>query len=426
MSSNIETIPYDHAADSLSLDDAMRTLIELKEHNAKEPLSYILPAKNESRIVDILETILLFMLWPLVNKNAHAADGLIKEIVLVDASSSRDGEQYVDTARAAVMCFYDTIMRLHITVDEIKKIFGCMPLKIHLLREDVSMTEELFASMPHYSITNAISGKGAGMYHGVALTSSSYIAFSDCDTENFDVPFLYRFLKAYFSAANDHTFIITHYEKGTYQNEQLGVGEAGNSFGGRVNRLVFQPFFRALASSGYYRFGMQCPRYALSGEFIIPRSVLETLHFPTKYEIETLINLFILDHNFSIRDVHLGSRRHIPQTDDKIDAMAAQIFNAFIYYLKTYCDDGALFLASHGPAIENAYAARGIECSLDKHDTARIKRYCRILRTCLANNGASSIFLPPLKAIADSTFRRFYQRKAENFVEQHFPQYGAL
>ncbi|MDJ0712850.1 MAG: hypothetical protein QNJ54_01355 [Prochloraceae cyanobacterium] len=399
---SLQTIPYQEV--SGNLEDFLLELIDLKQKHNKGSISLILPAKNESRVDRVCRTVTQYLFGSytipqLTDKYSFEEIGSlnpISEVVLIDASHPEDGENFVDSAYLAAKTVLETTKEMGVNLDDFK---NCLPFRINLLRRNPQMMQDIFKkSTQQYSLDVLLHGKGAGMYQGVALSTAPYIAFSDCDTKKYDFAFLFRLLKPFF-ATEKECFVTSHYEKGKYSNTDINEGlNTGQSFGGRANRLAFQTLYKALVNCQIQGFGDSCPRYALSGEFILPRDILDSIIFPTKYEIETVVNYFVLGKGLDILDIDLGERQHVPQSDDRIAEMARQIFDGFLIFTEQYFPEIYREVIDKKDEIIQEYDRLGKNVyALDEFDAQRVKRYTQILKNSFEKT--KSFFMPSLQQL---------------------------
>ncbi|NEO71165.1 hypothetical protein [Moorena sp. SIO3H5] len=396
----METIEYTDS--NRDLESLILELVELKQKNNKNSIALILPVKNEDRIAGVCKTAIYYLfgsytISKLTSKYSFAEIAHISpisELILVDASHP-DDDTFVNSGYLAAKAIKEAILDLGLDLSIIDRQKN---VRISQIRRKPEFNYLLFSSLESsIPINQTLDGKGSGMYQGIALSKAYNIAFSDCDIKQYNALFLFKLLKAFLSADND-CFVTSHYQKCKYPNKILGdVYSDGYTISGRASRLAFHNLHRSLFNCGIDDFGKACPKYPLSGEFIIPKNIIESITFPTAYGIETAINFFVLGKGIPIRDVNLGIKEHVPQSDSKIENMVSQIFDAFLFVCQKHFPEQYEKIILQKDNIIESYKNMENFDKLDQLDQQRLRNYSQLLEDSF--NNTKSFFIPPLKQI---------------------------
>jgi glucosyl-3-phosphoglycerate synthase len=274
------------------------TLEELRRKK-REPITVVLPAR------EVADTV-----GPIVEA-LHSLDGLIDQVLVVDASS-RDGT--ADVARAAGAEVYDE-----------------------------------GALVPEYG---PVFGKGDAMWRALAAVRGELVAYLDADTRDFSPHFALGMVGPLITRPE------VQFVKGAFRRPFITGGVEVPDGGGRVTELAARPllsaFYPELA-------GFAQP---LAGEIAAHRKLLEQIPFATGYAIETamLLDVYAEVGLKGMAQVDLEERRNYHQPLLQLGPMAYAVLRAVMERLRR---DGRLhdweaqpFRAADGRLIEVAWEVR--------------------------------------------------------------------
>ena len=145
-------------------------------------------------------------------------------------------------------------------------------------------------------------GKGNALKFSVPATKGDIICYNDSDIKTYE-PFYVTGLLMPFFLKDKITFT-----KATYIRRN-SVGELG----GRIKRLVYQPWVNALVKRGKFA-GLENLEYGTSGEFAIKRDLANKITFESGYKIETSLNTQVYHELYGnmnrVAQSHLGIFEH--------------------------------------------------------------------------------------------------------------------
>lgn len=157
-------------------------------------------------------------------------------------------------------------------------------------------------------------GKGENLWKSLHVTRGDLVVFIDGDLTNIHPRFLYGLAGP----------LIRHpgisYVKAFYDRP---------GGGGRVTELLVRPLLEAFYPP------LAAFRQPLAGEYAARRTLLETLPFPSGYEVETthLIDIFERHGLAPFAQVDLSLRRHRNRPLSQLGPMAAGILNTVLHRL---------------------------------------------------------------------------------------------
>lgn len=172
--------------------------------------------------------------------------------------------------------------------EEVKKFFSIYK-KLIVIWNDGPRMRNLYQLLEENNLSPGIEGKGRAVWislgYVLAKGKSRVIAIHDCDIENYDRSLLARLCYPVASPHSEYEFCKGYYSRVT------------DRMYGRVTRLFFTPFIRALEKMlGYLPFlvYMDSFRYALSGEISMRRDLALALSIPSDWglEIATLAEVY--------------------------------------------------------------------------------------------------------------------------------------
>ena len=158
-------------------------------------------------------------------------------------------------------------------------------------------------------------GKGENLWKAVYQLKGDILLFLDGDITNMHPRFVTGLLGPLLHRAD------IGYVKSFYARPACHPGKEACCGGGRVTELLIRPFF-----SLYYP-DLSCVIQPLSGEYAVRRSLLEQLHFPVGYGVETahLIDVFTQFGLQSIGQTDLEERRHRNRSNIELGRAACAI-----------------------------------------------------------------------------------------------------
>ncbi|MCU1671089.1 MAG: glycosyl transferase family 2 [Blastococcus sp.] len=250
----------------LDLDALLRA-----KRRAGHRVSVVLPARNEEATVGRLVTEL--------REHWMQRRPLIDELLVVD-SDSTDGTAAVARAAGA----------------------------------DVVATTEV---LPDHGTRP---GKGEALWKSLAATTGDLVVFLDADLIGDVTHYVPGLLGPLLVDPQ------VQYVKGCYTRPLEIDGRSEPAGGGRVTELTARPLLNALwpELAGFVQ--------PLGGEYAGRRSALERVPFVSAYGVEVglLIDLLGLGGLSSLAQVDLGVRRHTPQSQEALGAMAGQVVSTVL------------------------------------------------------------------------------------------------
>lgn len=233
--------------------------LELLVERKQATVSVVLPAREVADTVGaIVERIL-------------ALDGLVDQVLVVDADSRDGSAEVARRAGAEVRC-----------------------------------QDELLPEL------GPVLGKGDAMYRSLAAVTGDLVLFIDADTRDFE-PHFVTGLAGPLIAAEGVRFV-----KGAYRRPFVADGVELPDGGGRVSQLTARPLLSAFYPDVA---GLRQP---LAGEVAAPRELLERLPFATGYAVETAMLIDVRDMvgADAIAQVDIGERRNFHQPLEALRPMA--------------------------------------------------------------------------------------------------------
>lgn len=174
-------------------------------------------------------------------------------------------------------------------------------------------------------------GKGNALKFSVPATKGDIICYNDSDIKTYESFYVTGLLMPFFLNKK------IAFTKATYIRRN-SMGELG----GRIKRLVYQPWINALVKRGKF-VGLEGLEYGTSGEFAIDRRLANKITFDSGYKIETSLNTQVyheLHGNMNrIAQSHLGMFEHfssdveesrVTGRDKAMENMAREITEAWV------------------------------------------------------------------------------------------------
>lgn len=170
-------------------------------------------------------------------------------------------------------------------------------------------------------------GKGENLWKALYVTKGDIIVYLDADITNIHHRFAYALLGPLLTY--DHIKYVKAFYDRPFAGEDARIRPTG---GGRVTELVIRPMFSLFFPE------LTQILQPLSGEYAGCRELLETIHFPIGYGVETSMILDIyekwgLD---VIAQVDLDSRVHRNQDTLALGKMAFVIMKTFLKRIEKY------------------------------------------------------------------------------------------
>lgn len=170
-------------------------------------------------------------------------------------------------------------------------------------------------------------GKGENLWKALYMTKGDIIVYLDADITNIHHRFAYALLGPLLTY--DHIKYVKAFYDRPLAGEDARIRPTG---GGRVTELVTRPLFSLFFPE------LTQILQPLSGEYAGCRELLETIHFPIGYGVETSMILDIyekwgLD---VIAQVDLDSRVHRNQDTKALGKMAFVIMKTFLKRIEKY------------------------------------------------------------------------------------------
>src|SRR4051794_833190 len=163
-------------------------------------------------------------------------------------------------------------------------------------------------------------GKGEALWKSLAATTGDLVVFLDADLIGDVTHYVPGLLGPLLVDPQ------VHYVKGCYTRPLEIDGRSEPAGGGRVTELTARPLLNALwpELAGFVQ--------PLGGEYAGRRSALEQVPFVSAYGVEVglLIDLLGLGGLASLAQVDLGVRRHTPQSQEALGAMAGQVVSTVL------------------------------------------------------------------------------------------------
>jgi glucosyl-3-phosphoglycerate synthase len=163
-------------------------------------------------------------------------------------------------------------------------------------------------------------GKGEALWKSLAATTGDLVVFLDADLIGDVTHYVPGLLGPLLVDPQ------VQYVKGCYTRPLEIDGRSEPAGGGRVTELTARPLLNALwpELAGFVQ--------PLGGEYAGRRSALERVPFVSAYGVEVglLIDLLGLGGLSSLAQVDLGVRRHTPQSQEALGAMAGQVVSTVL------------------------------------------------------------------------------------------------
>jgi len=270
--------------------------------------------------------------------------GYLDEIIVIDATRDKNGnpdfrvlQNVVEVAYEKIGLFREQVKLLAKYGSENQKgKRGLRDFVIKVVHQFDENLPKVLAKFGVFGVTGFFGippGKGAGLWLAIPLTAGDVICFIDSDILNFKKEFVIALCHPIIYSWNLREaaikFVKAYYTRLT-KVPSLPTNEA--ILGGRVCRFFAIPLLRAVTETlGIYE-PLTGFKYPLAGEFALSRDVIETLHLPSEYSIETYL-LFQLQNeigNTAMAQVNLKVFHHLGQSISQLENMARQVGTSII------------------------------------------------------------------------------------------------
>lgn len=337
--------------------------------------------------------------------------GLIDELIVIDGSKNYRGIGEERLVMEMISSAYRSIPLFHDQVDLLNKFpalryrakLGLFDLVVKVIHQFDPRINDAIKKFNIFS-GNFPSGKGAGLWLAIGASFGDILAFFDSDIKSFEgwhvASIIEPIIKNFVSKQKRIEFVKAYY---TRLAVNLDSPEKGfYRVGGRITRLFMKPFLRVLANRKIL-VGLENLNYPLSGEFSGTRNLIESLHFPTDYSVETGMLIEIWKNGWieKISQADLQFFQHFPKSDRPIRNMVRQIISLMLSELEDcfYPDDEIIdeYIIEAKNEIELTWnIIDQIENKLDqeikrnlykdiKSDNLRVKIYSKILRELISS-----------------------------------------
>lgn len=168
-------------------------------------------------------------------------------------------------------------------------------------------------------------GKGENLWKAIYQLKGDIIVYVDADISNIHPRFVYGLVAPLIYNSE------TQYVKAFYERPLKVSGKSQKSGGGRVTEILIRPLFSLFFPD---LTGIIQP---LSGEYAVRRDVLEQIHFPIGYGVETshLIDVYTKFGLNAFAQSDLDQRVHENKPTQELGKMAFGILQTFIKRAKT-------------------------------------------------------------------------------------------
>ncbi|KON27222.1 hypothetical protein AC481_05405 [miscellaneous Crenarchaeota group archaeon SMTZ-80] len=277
--------------------------------------------------------------------------GLIDELIIIDGSKNERGSAEERLVMEMISSAYRSIPLFHDQVDLLNKFptlrdrakLGLYDLVVKVMHQ---FDPRINDAIKRYSIFSGgfPSGKGAGLWLAIGASFGDILAFFDSDIKSFEgwhvASIIDPIIKSFLDKRRRIEFVKAYY---TRLAVNLDSPEKGfYRVGGRITRLFMKPILRVLANRKIL-VGLEKLNYPLSGEFSGTRNLIESLHFPTDYGVETGMLIEIWKNGWikKISQADLQLFQHFPKSDRPIRNMVRQIVSLLLSELEGcfYPDD---------------------------------------------------------------------------------------
>lgn len=189
-------------------------------------------------------------------------------------------------------------------------------------------------------------GKGENLWKSLHVATGDVICFIDGDLRDFEA----GFVSALIGPLLEHPQL--QYVKAFYERPLLGGESVLEGAGGRVSEILIKPLFSLFYPE------LACFIQPLAGEYAARKSLLEKLHFPTGYGIETahLIDVAKMCGIDAMAQVDLDHRSHRNRPDHELGRMAFAILRVLFRRLER---DGKLSLHHDLPLLLQQWQSDG-------------------------------------------------------------------
>lgn len=313
----------------------------LDEGGVSSPLSIslVIPTKFEAKkLLEVEEE----TLHRILSQCSELVDiGYLDEIIIIGATRNRRGEPHFTILQNIVQIAYEELGLFKEQVDLLNKYKsqnqrakrGLIDFFLKVVHQFDSNLGKLLAKYGVFTASGffgILPGKGFGLWLTVPITQGDVVCFVDSDIINFKKEFItglchpiiyswdvreaaLQFVKAYYNR-------ITMYKQAPLTPH----------LGGRVCRLLTIPLLQSIVKTLSLYPGIDTMKYPLAGEFAISKKVLETLHFPNTYAIETsiLFQIYDLIGPSLMSQIDLELHQHIGQGFKNLENMSYQITDA--------------------------------------------------------------------------------------------------
>ena len=222
-----------------------------------------------------------------------------------------------------VVIFIDELMRRHQLLDEVAVIDSGSQDKTREVA--AGFGADVYAAADILPSHGDNPGKGENLWKAIYQLRGDVIVYVDADIKNIHPRFVYGLLGPLLQDP------AVGYVKAFYDRplaEPIGTRPSG---GGRVTEILVRPLFSLFLPE------LTAIVQPLSGEYAVRRAVLERLHFPIGYGVETshLIDVYHSAGMAAFAQTDLDRRVHTNQPTATLGRMAFQILQTFLRRIRS-------------------------------------------------------------------------------------------